>query len=162
MIGRRNVCYLKYFIAIDLSNLQLETDVSPTRGTDKHKSPGERKTIGPEHLRPLPDSLIFDIRNVQAMTDIKTHIGYARAWVRLALEKKLLSRHLKTLLSDSALLRYVLKMIKYSIIFTRDIVLAIQYSINYYIKLNNKIIISCNTLYETFCISFIINFNILI
>ncbi|XP_025268811.1 DENN domain-containing protein 5B isoform X2 [Camponotus floridanus] len=89
----------------DLSNLQLETDVSPTRGTDKYKSPGERKTVGPEHLRPLPDSLIFDIRNVQAMTDIKTHIGYARAWVRLALEKKLLSRHLKTLLSDSALLR---------------------------------------------------------
>ncbi|XP_072746333.1 DENN domain-containing protein 5B isoform X2 [Anoplolepis gracilipes] len=88
-----------------LSNLQLETDVSPTRGSDKHKSLGERKTVGPEHLRPLPDSLIFDIRNVQAMTDIKTHIGYARAWVRLALEKKLLSRHLKTLLSDSALLR---------------------------------------------------------
>ncbi|KAG5307018.1 DEN5B protein, partial [Acromyrmex insinuator] len=89
----------------DLSNLQLETDVSPTRGTDKHKSSSERKTIGPEHLRPLPDSLIFDIRNVQAMTDIKTHIGYARAWVRLALEKKLLSRHLKILLSDNALLR---------------------------------------------------------
>ncbi|XP_018361054.1 PREDICTED: DENN domain-containing protein 5A-like isoform X2 [Trachymyrmex cornetzi] len=88
-----------------LSNLQLETDVSPTRGADKHKSSSERKTIGPEHLRPLPDSLIFDIRNVQAMTDIKTHIGYARAWVRLALEKKLLSRHLKTLLSDNALLR---------------------------------------------------------
>ncbi|XP_018059132.1 PREDICTED: DENN domain-containing protein 5B [Atta colombica] len=89
----------------DLSNLQLETDVSPTRSTDKHKSSSERKTIGPEHLRPLPDSLIFDIRNIQAMTDIKTHIGYARAWVRLALEKKLLSRHLKTLLSDNALLR---------------------------------------------------------
>ncbi|XP_043260512.1 DENN domain-containing protein 5B isoform X2 [Colletes gigas] len=88
----------------DLSNLALETDVSPTRGTDKHKSPGDRK-IGPEHLRPLPDSLLFDIRNVQAMTDIKTHIGYARAWVRLALEKKLLSRHLKTLLSDTTLLR---------------------------------------------------------
>ncbi|XP_078048621.1 DENN domain containing pinstripe isoform X1 [Augochlora pura] len=88
----------------DLSNLALETDVSPTRGTDKHKSLGDRK-IGPEHLRPLPDSLLFDIRNVQAMTDIKTHIGYARAWVRLALEKKLLSRHLKTLLSNNTLLR---------------------------------------------------------
>ncbi|XP_078048630.1 DENN domain containing pinstripe isoform X2 [Augochlora pura] len=87
-----------------LSNLALETDVSPTRGTDKHKSLGDRK-IGPEHLRPLPDSLLFDIRNVQAMTDIKTHIGYARAWVRLALEKKLLSRHLKTLLSNNTLLR---------------------------------------------------------
>lgn len=43
------------------------------------------------------------------MSDIKTHIGYARAWVRLALEKKLLSRHLRTLLSDSALLRSLYK-----------------------------------------------------
>lgn len=86
--------------------MALETDISPTRGADKHsKTIGERKSIGPEHLRPLPDSLIFDVRNVQAMTDIKTHIGYARAWVRLALEKKLLSRHLKTLLTDTALLR---------------------------------------------------------
>ncbi|XP_031781796.1 DENN domain-containing protein 5A isoform X2 [Nasonia vitripennis] len=95
----------------DLSNLALETDVSPTRSSDphqRHKSPAgtvERRSIGPEQLRPLPDSLLFDIRNVQAMTDIKTHIGYARAWVRLALEKKLLSRHLKTLLSNTALLR---------------------------------------------------------
>ena len=44
-------------------------------------------------------------RNVQSMTDIKTHIGYARAWVRLSLEKKLLSKHLRTLLSDTSLLR---------------------------------------------------------
>jgi hypothetical protein len=47
-------------------------------------------------------------RNVLAMTDIKTHIGYARAWVRLSLEKKLLSKHLRALLSDSTLLRYEL------------------------------------------------------
>ena len=93
----------------DLSNLALETDVSPTRGTERSRTPGERKSIGPEQLRPLPESLIFDIRNVQAMTDIKTHIGYARAWVRLALEKKLLSRHLKTLLGDTGLLRYIPK-----------------------------------------------------
>jgi DENN domain-containing protein 5 len=39
------------------------------------------------------------------MTDIKTHIGYARAWVRLALEKKLLSKHLRTLLMDTSLLK---------------------------------------------------------
>lgn len=43
------------------------------------------------------------------MTDIKTHIGYARAFVRLALEKKLLSRHLRSLLSDTALLRQLYK-----------------------------------------------------
>lgn len=44
-------------------------------------------------------------RNVQAMTDIKTEIGYARAWVRLSLEKKLLSHHLRELLADTTLLR---------------------------------------------------------
>lgn len=43
------------------------------------------------------------------MTDIKTHIGYSRAWVRLALEKKLLSRHLRALLSDAGLLRSLYK-----------------------------------------------------
>lgn len=48
-------------------------------------------------------------RNILAMTDIKTHIGYARAWVRLALEKKLLSKHFRTLLSDTALLRTLYK-----------------------------------------------------
>lgn len=43
------------------------------------------------------------------MTDVKTHIGYARAFVRLALEKKLLSRHLRTLLSDTGLSRSLYK-----------------------------------------------------
>lgn len=84
-----------------MSSLALEDDVSPTRAGDKQKM-NERKSM--DQLRPLPDSLIFDIRNVRLMTEIKTDIGYARAWVRLALEKKLLSRHLKTLLSSRALL----------------------------------------------------------
>ncbi|XP_039745826.1 DENN domain-containing protein 5B isoform X3 [Pararge aegeria] len=66
----------------------------------------ERKSSQPPNpLRPLPENLTFDMRNVQAMTDIKTEIGYARAWVRLSLEKKLLSKHLRELLSDTTLLR---------------------------------------------------------
>ncbi|KAJ0179400.1 hypothetical protein K1T71_005112 [Dendrolimus kikuchii] len=66
----------------------------------------ERKSMQPPNpLRPLPESLTFDMRNVQAMTDIKTEIGYARAWVRLSLEKKLLSKHLRELLADTTLLR---------------------------------------------------------
>ncbi|XP_028039187.1 DENN domain-containing protein 5B isoform X1 [Bombyx mandarina] len=66
----------------------------------------ERKSTQPVNpLRPLPESLTFDMRNVQAMTDIKTEIGYARAWVRLSLEKKLLSKHLRELLADTTLLR---------------------------------------------------------
>lgn len=43
------------------------------------------------------------------MTDIKTHIGYSRAWVRLSLEKKLLSPNFRALLSDTALLRSLYK-----------------------------------------------------
>lgn len=39
------------------------------------------------------------------MPDVKTGIGMARAWVRLALEKKQLSKHFRTLLSDQSLLR---------------------------------------------------------
>jgi len=47
-------------------------------------------------------------RSVWKMSEIKTAFGYTRAFVRLALEKKLLSRHLKELLSNHELLRQVL------------------------------------------------------
>ncbi|XP_028143559.1 DENN domain-containing protein 5B [Diabrotica virgifera virgifera] len=60
-------------------------------------------------LPELPSSILFDITNIQAMTDVKTAIGMARAWVRLALEKKQLSKHFRTLLSDQSLLRTLYK-----------------------------------------------------
>lgn len=50
------------------------------------------------HL-PLPSPL----RHIQNIGEIKTDVGKARAWVRLSMEKKLLSRHLKQLLSDHEL-----------------------------------------------------------
>ncbi|XP_059607628.1 DENN domain-containing protein 5B isoform X1 [Phlebotomus argentipes] len=91
-----------------LSTMAIEPEAppSPTRGRSKSR---DRKSLGPEQLRPLPESLEVDIKNILAMTDVKTHIGYARAFVRLALEKKLLSRHLRALLADSALLRSLYK-----------------------------------------------------
>lgn len=105
------------FLTPDLSSMALETSPtgSPTTESKQSRSRSETRTPSTRRLnedsqmqptlRPLPCSLTFDMRCVQAMTDIKTHIGYARAWVRLSLEKKLLSRHLRTLLNDSALLR---------------------------------------------------------
>ncbi|ENN76384.1 hypothetical protein YQE_07106, partial [Dendroctonus ponderosae] len=57
----------------------------------------------------LPTTIFFDIAKVLAMLDVKTGIGFARAWVRLALEKKLLSRHLRTLLLDLSLLKELYK-----------------------------------------------------
>jgi hypothetical protein len=43
------------------------------------------------------------------MTEIKTDIGFARAFVRLSLERKLLHSHLKAILSDRHLLRELYK-----------------------------------------------------
>lgn len=69
----------------------------------------ERKNSCIDLLKPLPESLEFDIKNILAITDIKTEIGYARAWIRLALEKKMLSKHLKMLISDIVILKSLYK-----------------------------------------------------
>ncbi|KAK6059266.1 dDENN domain protein, partial [Cooperia oncophora] len=60
-------------------------------------------------LAPLPTHVAYDLKNVLRMTEIKTDIGYARAFVRLALERKLLHRHLATLLGNSRLLSELYK-----------------------------------------------------
>uniref|UniRef100_A0A673YY42 DENN domain containing 5A n=1 Tax=Salmo trutta TaxID=8032 RepID=A0A673YY42_SALTR len=48
-------------------------------------------------------------RHIQNIGEIKTDVGKARAWVRLSMEKKLLSRHLKKLLSDHELTKKLYK-----------------------------------------------------
>uniref|UniRef100_A0A8C9T9E4 DENN/MADD domain containing 5B n=1 Tax=Scleropages formosus TaxID=113540 RepID=A0A8C9T9E4_SCLFO len=47
--------------------------------------------------------------HIQNMSEIKTEVGRARAWIRLSLEKKLLSQHLKQLLSNQALTKKLYK-----------------------------------------------------
>ncbi|EMP38306.1 DENN domain-containing protein 5A [Chelonia mydas] len=59
-----------------------------------------RKSDASPAMSPLRISLIQDMRHIQNIGEIKTDVGKARAWVRLSMEKKLLSRHLKQLLSD--------------------------------------------------------------
>uniref|UniRef100_A0A665X0L1 DENN domain-containing protein 5B-like n=1 Tax=Echeneis naucrates TaxID=173247 RepID=A0A665X0L1_ECHNA len=54
-------------------------------------------------------TLIQDMRHIQSMSEIKTDVGRARAWIRLSLEKKLLSQHLKRLLSQQALTKNLYK-----------------------------------------------------
>ncbi|XP_073241179.1 DENN domain-containing protein 5B-like [Porites lutea] len=55
--------------------------------------------------QPTVSSVLADMSHVQGMHEIKTDIGHARAWIRLALEKKVLSKHLKQVLLNSELLR---------------------------------------------------------
>lgn len=59
-----------------------------------------------EHSQNTQKALFFIFRHIQNIGEIKTDVGKARAWVRLSMEKKLLSRHLKHLLSDHELTRY--------------------------------------------------------
>ena len=54
-------------------------------------------------------SVLDDMRHVERMQEIRTEIGYARAFLRLSLEKKILSRHLTELLSNNNLLRKLYK-----------------------------------------------------
>ncbi|XP_078329219.1 DENN domain-containing protein 5A-like isoform X4 [Crassostrea virginica] len=74
-----------------------------------HRRKGSTGRIELPTLNPLPSSLAYDMRKVQQMVDIRTDVGHARAWVRLALEKKMLESHLKELLSDADLLRNLYK-----------------------------------------------------
>ncbi|KAI1889823.1 hypothetical protein AGOR_G00166890 [Albula goreensis] len=68
-----------------------------------------RKSDAGAAMPPLKVSLIQDMRHIQNIGEIKTDVGKARAWVRLSMEKKLLSRHLKQLLSDHELTKKLYK-----------------------------------------------------
>ncbi|KAJ8247553.1 hypothetical protein GJAV_G00247660 [Gymnothorax javanicus] len=68
-----------------------------------------RKSDAGAAMPPLKVSLIMDMRHIQNISEIKTDVGKARAWVRLSMEKKLLSRHLKQLLSDHELTKKLYK-----------------------------------------------------
>ncbi|XP_004470313.1 DENN domain-containing protein 5A isoform X1 [Dasypus novemcinctus] len=68
-----------------------------------------RKSDASSVMSPLRISLIQDMRHIQNIGEIKTDVGKARAWVRLSMEKKLLSRHLKQLLSEHELTKKLYK-----------------------------------------------------
>ncbi|XP_051917570.1 DENN domain-containing protein 5B-like isoform X2 [Hippocampus zosterae] len=57
----------------------------------------------------LRGSLVQDMRFIQTMSEGLSEVGQARAWISLALEKKMLSQHLKELLTNQELLRQLYK-----------------------------------------------------
>ncbi|XP_041705887.1 DENN domain-containing protein 5B [Coregonus clupeaformis] len=62
-----------------------------------------------EGLPPPKGSFVQDMRFVQTMSGGLSEVGRARAWIHLALEKKLLSQHLKLLLANHDLIRQLYK-----------------------------------------------------
>ncbi|XP_058138997.1 DENN domain-containing protein 5B isoform X2 [Dasypus novemcinctus] len=71
--------------------------------------PERRKSDSGVMLPTLRVSLTQDMRHIQNVSEIKTDVGRARAWIRLSLEKKLLSQHLKQLLSNQQLTKKLYK-----------------------------------------------------
>ncbi|XP_041441792.1 DENN domain-containing protein 5B isoform X2 [Xenopus laevis] len=71
--------------------------------------PDRRKSDTGVSLPSLRVSLIQDMRHIQNLSEIKTDVGRARGWIRLSLEKKLLSQHLKQLLTNQSLTKKLYK-----------------------------------------------------
>ncbi|XP_053321243.1 DENN domain-containing protein 5B isoform X1 [Spea bombifrons] len=71
--------------------------------------PERRKSDTGVTLPSLRISLTQDMRHIQNLSEIKTDVGRARGWIRLSLEKKLLSQHLKQLLANQALTKKLYK-----------------------------------------------------
>ncbi|XP_065140924.2 DENN domain-containing protein 5B isoform X1 [Paramisgurnus dabryanus] len=92
---------LHYQAREEKNELQSESPVSNSQDKRKPES-----SVG---LPALRVSLIQDMRHIQNMGEIKTDVGRARAWIRLSLEKKLLSQHLKQLLSNQTLTKKLYK-----------------------------------------------------
>lgn len=73
------------------------------------ESPGsEQKTFQDVTLH-LRGSLLQDMSFIQTMSEGMSEVGQARAWIHLALEKKMLSQHLKELLMNQELIRQLYK-----------------------------------------------------
>ncbi|XP_065897264.1 DENN domain-containing protein 5B-like [Dysidea avara] len=83
----------------------------PFTPTHNFKAQLKRKSLQSPELRervsallcPPSCSLIDDILTIKMMTEIKTDVGRTRAFIRLALEKKVLYKHLVELLSNKTL-----------------------------------------------------------
>ncbi|XP_061780540.1 DENN domain-containing protein 5B-like [Nerophis lumbriciformis] len=73
------------------------------------ESPGSEQRTFDDATLVLRGSLIQDMRFIQTMSEGLSEVGQARAWISLALEKKMLSQHLKELLTNQELLRHLYK-----------------------------------------------------
>ena len=105
-------------VQLKRSTLEAQLSIPHTRGTSPSVSPSR------EHQRasssnPLyqhrqssanivtsNNALLNDLETIDKLTEVRTEIGLARAFVRLSLEKKLLGNHLKQLLNEPELLRF--------------------------------------------------------
>lgn len=73
------------------------------------ESPGCEQKVITDVTVHLRGSLLQDMSFIQTMSEGMSEVGQARAWIHLALEKKMLSQHLKELLLNQELIRQLYK-----------------------------------------------------
>lgn len=87
-----------------------ELDLMITQGANLFKTFNPFKSRSRfEKIGTLERDLLNDLSIINRLEEVKTGVGRARAFMRLSLERKKLSKHLKTLLSDHALLNSLYK-----------------------------------------------------
>ncbi|XP_028673631.1 DENN domain-containing protein 5B isoform X4 [Erpetoichthys calabaricus] len=86
-----------------------EEKLEPPAESPVSLGPERRKSETGLSMPLLRVSLIQDMRHIQNISEIKTDVGRARAWIRLSLEKKVLSQHFKQLFSNQALTKKLYK-----------------------------------------------------
>ncbi|CEF59483.1 PLAT/LH2 domain and DENN domain and RUN domain and Triose-phosphate transporter domain and dDENN domain and uDENN domain and Lipase/lipooxygenase, PLAT/LH2 domain-containing protein [Strongyloides ratti] len=87
----------------------LSTHGSRNRSISRSISPDSSYLSSITRLTPLSTDITYDLKNILKMTEIKSDSGFARAFVRLALERKLLHKHIKTIIEDTYLLKKLYK-----------------------------------------------------
>ena len=106
----------------------------------------------PDHSRPVQvvvdpkissnsfnSNIMAVMHNVATIKEIRTEIGYARAWIRLALERKGLSQYLQNLVNDANLLKNLYK--RYAFLRCEDE----REQCLYYLQTLNTVDFSCFT-----------------
>uniref|UniRef100_A0AC35U667 UDENN domain-containing protein n=1 Tax=Rhabditophanes sp. KR3021 TaxID=114890 RepID=A0AC35U667_9BILA len=92
-----------------LSSRSLSAHGSRNRSLSRPRSPEFAVHPHQNRLRPLSKDITYDLKNVLRMTELKSDTGFARAFVRLSLERKLLHKHMKIILEDPTLLNKLYK-----------------------------------------------------
>jgi len=117
----------------------------PLISSKPHLLPDNARPVQVVLLPPRPrceesdQHILAIMHNVTTIHEIKTEIGYSRAWVRLALEQKVLASHLATMIKDLPLLRSLYK--RYAFLRCEDE----KEQTLYYLQTLNAVDFSCFT-----------------
>lgn len=114
--------YIGRFVDEQLLTLPTSRETSRARDASARRRSSSRNGSPDTRyiLRPISNSISYDLkwvkfervfnkiywRNVLRMCEMKSELGYARAFVRLALERRLLHKHLQTIMTNHKLMMY--------------------------------------------------------